>query len=36
MLQALEFRICDGGWAFHHGLPHPTRVCERWCTLMNR
>ena len=26
MLQAVEFRMCDGGWAFHHGLPHPTRV----------
>jgi len=32
MLQPLEFWICDDGWAFHHGLPRPTRVCERSST----
>src|SRR4030088_999699 len=32
MSQVLEFWICDDGSVFHHGLPRPTRVCERWST----
>jgi iron complex outermembrane receptor protein len=28
-LQPLEFGVCDDGWAFRHGLSHPTGLRER-------